>query len=54
MHKRQFLKNIMLTTLGTPIGIACFAKSFENKASLIANELAVAAEFVQIYIRLQK
>jgi selenocysteine lyase/cysteine desulfurase len=45
MHKRQFLKNIMLTTLGTPLGIAGFAKAFENKANLSANALASDEDF---------
>ncbi len=45
MHKRKFLKNILLTTLGTPLGIASFAKAFENKAIFTANELATDEDF---------
>jgi selenocysteine lyase/cysteine desulfurase len=45
MHKRQFLKNIMLTTLGTPLSIAGFAKAFENKATFSAKELASDEDF---------
>ena len=42
MHKRQFLKNLMLTSIGAPLGIAGFAKSFEQKAHL--SPLALASD----------
>jgi aspartate aminotransferase-like enzyme len=45
MHKRQFLKNIMLTTLGTPLGIASFAKVFEAKSLVDAKTLAKDEDF---------
>jgi selenocysteine lyase/cysteine desulfurase len=45
MHKRQFLKNIMLTTLGTPLGIAGFAKVFEAKSLVDAKTLAKDQDF---------
>jgi hypothetical protein len=31
MHKRQFIKNVLLAGIGTPIGIAGFAKTFADK-----------------------
>ena len=40
MHKRQFLKNLMLTSIGAPLGIAGLAKSFEKKAHLSPVALA--------------
>ena len=42
MHKRQFLKNLMLTSIGAPLGIAGLAKSFEKKAHL--SPLALASD----------
>ncbi len=45
MHKRQFLKNLMLTTLGTPLGIAGFSKVFEAKAHITPNALAGDNDF---------
>jgi selenocysteine lyase/cysteine desulfurase len=40
MHKRQFIKNIVLASMGTPLGLSAFAKAFENKAHLPATTLA--------------
>ncbi len=40
MHKRQFIKNIVLTSIGAPLGLHSFAKSFTNKASIPATILA--------------
>ena len=45
MHKRQFLKNIVLTTLGTPLGMVGFAKAFELKAKSQTFELAKDEDF---------
>jgi len=42
MHKRQFIKNLMLTSIGAPLGIAGLAKSFEKKAHL--SPLALASD----------
>jgi aspartate aminotransferase-like enzyme len=40
MNKRQFIKQITLTSLGAPLGLAGLAKSFETKAALTPTELA--------------
>ncbi len=40
MHKRQFIKNVLMTSVGAPIGLSALAKSFEAKASLPAHILA--------------
>jgi len=40
MHKRQFIKNVLLAGIGTPIGMSSFAQSFENKKNVPANTLA--------------
>jgi selenocysteine lyase/cysteine desulfurase len=45
MHKRQFLKNMMLTTLVTPLGIDAFSKVFEAKANIAPNVLAEDNDF---------
>jgi selenocysteine lyase/cysteine desulfurase len=45
MHKRQFLKNITLATLGTPIAFSGFAKAFEAKKNIAPLELAEAEDF---------
>lgn len=42
MHKRQFIKNIVLTSMGAPLGFAGLAKSFEQKAHL--SPLALASD----------
>jgi selenocysteine lyase/cysteine desulfurase len=42
MHKRQFLKNMLLTGIGAPLGLSGFAKSFEKKAHL--SPLALASD----------
>ncbi|MEN9382717.1 MAG: hypothetical protein RI940_1600 [Bacteroidota bacterium] len=40
MHKRQFIKNVLLAGIGTPIGMSSFAQSFANKKNVPANTLA--------------
>ena len=45
MQKRQFLKQFMLTALGTPLGIAGFAKAFELKSKVSAIDLANDEDF---------
>lgn len=45
MQKRQFIKNVLLTTLGTPLGLASFAKSFKSVADLPATSLASDENF---------
>jgi selenocysteine lyase/cysteine desulfurase len=40
MHKRQFIKNVLMTSVGAPLGLSTLAKSFEAKASVPANILA--------------
>jgi len=40
MHKRQFIKNVLLAGIGTPIGMSSFAQSFENKKNVPATTLA--------------
>ena len=45
MNKRQFIKDIVLTSIATPLGIAGMAKSFEQKAHLPATELAKDEDF---------
>ena len=45
MNKRQFIKDIVLTSIATPLGIAGLAKSFEQKAHLPAAELAKDEDF---------
>jgi selenocysteine lyase/cysteine desulfurase len=40
MHKRQFIKNVLLAGIGTPIGISGLAQSFANKKNVSANILA--------------
>jgi selenocysteine lyase/cysteine desulfurase len=40
MHKRQFIKNVLLASIGTPIGMSSFAQSFENKKYVSPNTLA--------------
>ena len=42
MHKRQFIKNLVLTSMGAPLGFAALAKSFEKKAHL--SPLALASD----------
>ena len=45
MNKRQFIKDIVLTSIATPLGIAGMAKSFEQKAHLPATVLAKDENF---------
>ena len=45
MNKRQFIKDIVLTSIATPLGIAGMAKSFEQKAHLPATILAKDEDF---------
>lgn len=40
MHKRQFIKNVLMTSVGAPLGLIALAKSFEAKASVPAHILA--------------
>ncbi len=40
MHKRQFIKNILLTGIAAPFGLKGIAKSFEEKANLSPLTLA--------------
>ncbi len=40
MNKRQFIKQIALTSFGAPLGLAGLAKSFEKKAALSPAQLA--------------
>ena len=42
MHKRQFIKNLVLTSMGAPLGFAGLAKSFEQKAHV--SPLALASD----------
>lgn len=42
MHKRQFIKNLVLTSMGAPLGFAGLAKSFEQKAHF--SPLALASD----------
>jgi selenocysteine lyase/cysteine desulfurase len=45
MNKRQFIKDIVLTSIATPLGMAGMAKSFEQKAHLPATILAKDEDF---------
>jgi len=45
MNKRQFIKDIVLTSIATPLGLAGMAKSFEQKAHLHATALAKDEDF---------
>jgi len=45
MNKRQFIKDIVLTSIATPLGLAGMAKSFEQKAHLPATALAKDEDF---------
>lgn len=45
MEKRQFLKNLILTSIGAPLDFSSFAKDFENKAQLPPNLLAKEEDF---------
>ena len=45
MNKRQFIKDIVLTSIATPLVIAGLAKSFEQKAHLPAAVLAKDEDF---------
>ena len=40
MHKRQFIKNMLMTSVGAPLGFNALAKSFEAKATVPATLLA--------------
>jgi selenocysteine lyase/cysteine desulfurase len=45
MQKRQFLKNILVTTIGAPIGLSSFANAFESKANIAPEKLAMDEDF---------
>lgn len=45
MHKRQFIKNVLLAGIGTPIGMSSFAQSFANKKKVSASTLASDESF---------
>ncbi len=45
MNKRQFIKDIVLTSIAAPLGISGMAKSFEQKAHLPAATLAKDEDF---------
>ena len=45
MNKRQFIKDIVLTSIATPLGLAGMAKSFEQKDHLPATALAKDEDF---------
>ncbi|MEN9697419.1 MAG: hypothetical protein RLZ56_840 [Bacteroidota bacterium] len=45
MHKRQFIKNIVLTGIGAPIGLSGLANIFERKTLVPANILASDESF---------
>lgn len=45
MKKRQFIKDLLLTTMTAPIGLQAIAKSFEVKANISAEALATDNEF---------
>ena len=45
MKKRQFIKDVLLTTLAAPIGLTGLAQTFKKNASLPANELAKVEDF---------
>ncbi len=40
MHKRQFIKNVLMTSMGAPLGFSALAKSFEAKSNVPATILA--------------
>lgn len=40
MHKRQFIKNVLMTSVAAPLGFSALAKSFESKANVSATTLA--------------
>ena len=40
MHKRQFIKNVLMTSVGAPLGLSALAKNFEAKATVPATILA--------------
>ena len=40
MHKRQFIKNVLMTSMGAPLGFSALAKSFEAKTNVPATILA--------------
>jgi selenocysteine lyase/cysteine desulfurase len=45
MHKRQFIKNILLAGVGTPLGLAGFANTFNQKKNIPATVLASDESF---------
>jgi len=45
MKKRQFIKDVLLTTLAAPIGLTGLANTFKKNASLPAKELAMVEDF---------
>ena len=40
MNKRQFIKDVLLTTMATPLGLAGIAQSFKQKENVPAIVLA--------------
>ena len=45
MNKRQFIKDVLLTTMAAPLGLAGMAKSFKQKENVPANVLAKDEDF---------
>ena len=45
MNKRQFIKDIVLTSMATPLGMSSMARSFQQKANLPPATLAKDEEF---------
>lgn len=45
MKKRQFIKDVLLTTLAAPIGLTGLANTFKKNAYLPAKDLAKVEDF---------
>jgi len=45
MNKRQFIKDVLLTTMAAPLGLAGMAQSFKQKENVSANVLAKDEDF---------
>ena len=45
MHKRQFIKDVLLTTMAAPLGLASMAQSFKQKENVPAMVLAKDEDF---------
>ena len=45
MNKRQFIKDVLLTTMAAPLGLAGMAQSFKQKENVPANVLAKDEDF---------